>query len=171
MNYYMFAVIGCLGFVSCVDGSVKSKSSKNTETVEVKEITTPTVEVEKEVSKPEPKVKHKIQKPDITDRAGKFLKAYEENQVFADKNLKGKRLAAKGKVESVVNGILDGIDVSINDGNQFDITAITCNFSKDTPNLDTLKKGQEVFLIGDCDGGTTIGITLNNCDLVIPKKK
>lgn len=120
---------------------------------------------------PSPSAVKKLRKPDMLITAEKLLKEYRENQLAADKKVKGKRIGVTGYVSTVTNGIIDGIDVSINSGEEFDVFSVTCNFDKDTPGLDALKKGQVISILGQCDGGTTIGITLSDCDIFIPKKK
>lgn len=160
MNKFIVAIISLFFFAAC-----HSTSSKN---VQVE----PTVSVSQlSESKEVPSKKKAIRKPEIAGTAGSLLKEYQENQLAADKKLKGKRIAVRGKVLNVTNGMFGGVDVAINDGLPYEVFSVTCNFDRDTPKLDELVKGQEIFLLGEIEQGTTVGVTLVDCDLLLVKSK
>jgi hypothetical protein len=106
--------------------------------------------------------------PDVTVAAATLLKAYQDNQVAADANYKGKRLRVSGKLHNVTTGFIGGVDLNVNGGGQFEITNVTCKFKEAPPGAARLSPGDSVTVDGDCSGGMTIGLVLDNCRLVSP---
>lgn len=89
--------------------------------------------------------------------------AYRSNQVAADAKYKGKRLSVAGYVSGVTNGLLGGVDVALVPTASARFSTLRCNFSESSERLGSLKVGEVVTVEGDCDGGTTLGVTLNKC--------
>jgi TM2 domain-containing membrane protein YozV len=82
--------------------------------------------------------------------AWQLLKAYEDNEVSADDAYKGKWLKVSGSVESIGKDILDAPYVALKTG-QYEIRSVQIYF-KDNSQLGSLRKGQNITIIGRCKG-------------------
>ena len=101
--------------------------------------------------------------------AGILLNAYEENEIAADGNYKGKNLKISGIVKDIGKDILDNAYVTVQgeDSGIYDFKSVQCFF--DDNNLDaisSLKAGDKITITGLCDG-TILGINirLDKCNV------
>ncbi|HHX61965.1 MAG TPA: hypothetical protein GX707_14845 [Epulopiscium sp.] len=123
---------------------------------------TPTQAPETETT-PEP-----TQEPEdtIPVSAEELLKAYDENEVKADNLYKDKTLEVTGIVKSIGKDIFDEVYITLGNDDDFAIISVQCYF-KDKDEIDKvaeLKEGDEVTVIGICEGGT-LNVTLKKCNL------
>lgn len=110
---------------------------------------------------PSPSVEVAIQ---IT--ATDLLAAYEENQVNADNQYKGKLLEVTGIIDDIGKDILDDVYITVNDGDEYSFTSVQC-FFKDKGEIEKvtgLKSGSEITIIGKCDG-ELFNISLKDCKI------
>lgn len=110
---------------------------------------------------PSPSVEAAIQ---IT--AADLLAAYEENQVNADNQYKGKLLEVTGVIDDIGKDILDDVYITVNDGDEYSFTSVQC-FFKDKGEIEKvtgLKSGSEITIIGKCDG-ELFNISLKDCKI------
>jgi hypothetical protein len=96
-------------------------------------------------------------------KASTLIKAFEKNELKADKTYKGKTLEVSGVVEKIDTDILDE-DVyilSVAGGGDFEI--LTVNF-RDVPEaqLDKLDTGDKVTVIGDFKDGGDLGVEIDH---------
>ena len=81
-----------------------------------------------------------------------LLNAYDENELNADNQYKDK--------------LLDDVYVTLGDGDEFSFTTVQCYF-KDKEEIDkvaTLKSGDEITIIGKCDG-QFFNVDLKDCKI------
>lgn len=94
-----------------------------------------------------------------------LAKAYEDNEVNADKAYKGKTVLANGTIKDI--GVMAGQTfVVLSSGKDFSITDIQC-FFKEKSEIDkiaNLKKGDTVKIQGVVDG-KSMNVAVNNCVL------
>lgn len=101
----------------------------------------------------------------ITVSAPNLAKAYEENEVNADKTYKGKTVLTTGKIEDI--GVIAGQTfITLSQEKDFAMTSVQC-FFKDKAEIDkvaNLKKGATVTVQGVVDG-KSMNVGVNNCVL------
>lgn len=101
----------------------------------------------------------------ISVTAKELLDAYEANGVNADLQYKDKKLAITGVVDTISTDILDIAYVTLGTGDEWELTSVQCYFKdSDLEALATLASGQEVTIIGTCDG-QTMNVLVRNCTL------
>lgn len=124
-------------------------------------------ELDKEIKKQEQQSKPSAavkSAPPIVISANDLVKAYEDNAVAADEKYRYKMLQVRGTVNSVSRDVTGNPYLSLAGGN-YALDAITCHFSDDQANqLAQLKKGQQVTVVGYCNGKPAF-INLNDCSL------
>jgi len=96
-------------------------------------------------------------------KASTLIKAFEKNELKADKTYKGKTLEVTGVVEKIDTDFMDE-DVyilSVAGGGDFEI--LTVNF-RDVPmkQLDKLDTGDKVTVIGDFKDGGDLGVEIDH---------
>ncbi|MCS2162959.1 OB-fold putative lipoprotein [Scandinavium sp. H11S7] len=122
--FYIFIGFMVLGyFASKNDKSTTSTSSSTAETQE---------------SAPQQEV--------FSTTARQLFKAYDENEVATDENMKGKIVAVKGVVESIDKDFTDSIIIGFQTDNQFMPARMEMKDSE-KPTAIALKKGQQVTVI------------------------
>lgn len=95
-----------------------------------------------------------------------LLKAYDENELNADKQYKDKLLEVTGFVDDIGTDVLDDVYVTLGDGEEFSFATIQCYF-KDKEEIDkvaSLKSGDEITIIGKCDG-QFFNVDLKDCKI------
>lgn len=94
-----------------------------------------------------------------------LAKAYEENEVNADKAYKGKTVLTNGTIKDI--GVIAGQTfVVLSSGKDFSVTDVQC-FFKEKSEIDkiaNLKKGDTVKIQGVVDG-KSMNVGVNNCVL------
>lgn len=99
----------------------------------------------------------------IVVSAAELSKAYEENEVRADKDYKGKMVEVNGKVENI-GVVLDQTYVTLSAEKDFSITSIQC-FFKDESEIDKvsdLNEGDIITVKGKVDG-KSMNVGVNDC--------
>lgn len=86
------------------------------------------------------------QKEVFTTSARQLFKAYEENEVATDENMKGKLIAVKGVVQSIDKDFTDSIIIGLQTDNQFMPARMEMENSEKATAV-ALKKGQQVTVI------------------------
>lgn len=96
-----------------------------------------------------------------TITARQLFKEYEENEVLADRNYKGKYLYVEGVIDDIGKDILDDIYVVLKTNNL--MFGVQC-YIDDEELVAKLKKGMKVTFYGKCDGklGT---VWMKDCQL------
>lgn len=92
--------------------------------------------------------------------------AYTENQVNADNLYGGKTIAVTGKISNIGKDIVTGKPyVSLVSGDQLGIYPIQCFFPNEDQNekIAALKDGQEITIVGKCNGISVVHVQLSNC--------
>ena len=146
-------VVGVLLFGGCVaifgDSDTPSPSEPATQST-----TAPT---EKPTTVP-------TEEPVIEITPSELYNAYEENEVAADNEYKGKKVRITGTIEDIGKDILDDVYITINAG---DYDEIQCYFEdqKQIDKVATLKSGEEVTIVGECSGLSILNVVLQNCEL------
>ena len=144
---------GVLLFGGCVaifgDSDTPSPSEPETQST--------TVPTEKPTTAP-------TEEPIIEITPSELYNAYEENEVAADNEYKGKKVRITGTIEDIGKDILDDVYITINAG---DYDEIQCYFEdqKQIDKVATLKSGEEVTIVGECSGLSILNVVLQNCEL------
>lgn len=80
--------------------------------------------------------------------AEQLYHAYNANEIAADNNFKGKKLAVTGKIAGIGNDIMDNSYITLSTGDR--MRRIQCYLDKNE--VAKLKKGEVVTVIGKCTG-------------------
>ncbi len=168
-------IYGGLLFLSLVllGSSVDPKKSKDTAqaaapTEEPAE--KPLTEAEKKKLVAEAEANYKTQaeqeakeRADQTIRARQLVDLYQENEVKADKDFKGKTFYVTGTVSDIKKDIMDDIYVTLEGDGM--LREVQCYFDNADIAAD-FKKGQQVTFKGKCDG-LMMNVMMKDCTLVV----
>ena len=89
-------------------------------------------------------------------------KAFDENEVAAEDQYKGKQVTVKGKVESITTNALGKAQVKFG-VDKYGLSGVLCEFEKaNRSQAATLKKGQTVFITGQCSGMVIKNVVLRD---------
>lgn len=105
-----------------------------------------------------------LYEPNIVISAVNLLDEYDQNEVRADSNYRGRVLEVSGVVHSIGTAFSQTY-VTIGTGEKYEFITVQCYFN--SGQLDTvasLNKGDEVTIIGKCDG-KSLNVSLSNCIL------
>lgn len=102
--------------------------------------------------------------PQVVVTSANISKEYSENEVAADAKYKGKLIEISGKVYSIDNGLFDNeIIIRLSDG-KYDLNNSWCYMKEsEREKAISLKKGQQVTLIGTGDSATVSSPVLKDC--------
>ncbi len=104
-----------------------------------------------------------IPKVDIEITASELYQAYEANEVSADEQYKGKKIAVTGIIDNIGKDVLDNPYVSMRIGV---LQSVTCYFSDDNVKvISQLSKGQKITIIGECSGLSLTNVVIQDCEL------
>jgi|GEM_PF-2679350 len=104
-----------------------------------------------------------VQEKAIEISASLLLKAYEDNEIKADKDYKDKLVSVSGTIDSI-SVMLGKTFIVINGGGQYEILGVQC-YLKDQTEIDKaaeLKKGQKIIITGRISG-KSMNIVMNDC--------
>lgn len=103
----------------------------------------------------------------ISVSAVDLCKAYQENEVNADLIYKGKMLEVTGTVEEIGKDMFDNAYVRLSNGEAYSSIYVYCLFKSndELPKVASLKKGDEVVVIGECSGTTLECPSIKNCKI------
>lgn len=102
------------------------------------------------------------EREDQTIKAPNLTASYEENEVKADENFKGKTFFVEGTVRDIKKDIMDDIYVILEGDQMF--RDVQCFFD-DKKTASQLQKGMRVTFQGKCDG-LMMNVLMKNCVLV-----
>lgn len=102
------------------------------------------------------------EREDQTIKAPNLTASYDENEVKADENFKGKTFFVEGTVRDIKKDILDDIYVILEGDQMF--RDVQCYFD-DKNTASQLQKGMRVTFQGKCDG-LMINVLMKNCVFV-----
>ena len=102
------------------------------------------------------------EREDQTIKAPNLTASYEENEVKADENFKGKTFFVEGTVRDIKKDIMDDIYVVLEGDQMF--RDVQCFFD-DKNTASQLQKGMRVTFQGKCDG-LMMNVLMKNCVLV-----
>lgn len=104
-----------------------------------------------------------IPKVDLEITASELYRAYEANEVSADEQYKGKRMAITGTIGMIGKDVLDNPYVSF----RIDyLQGVNCYFSDENNKIiSQLSKGQKVTIIGTCSGLTLTDVVIKDCEI------
>ena len=98
-------------------------------------------------------------KPVLTVNSKNLYNDYNNNEIAADDKYKGKIIQVKGTIRDIGNDIMDEAYVTLI-GDEF-FGDVQCFFS-DKSYLVDVKKGQNINVVGYCDG-LFINVIMKNC--------
>ena len=103
--------------------------------------------------------------PSVQISAPDLVAAYQENEVSADAEYKDKVVEVTGFVGSVGKDVIDDVYVTVNDGGEYTIISVQCYFEDEAQIAKTaeLSEGDEVSIIGTCDGQAGVNVILRDC--------
>lgn len=102
------------------------------------------------------------EREDQTFTAPRLTASYEDNEVRADENFKGKVFYVEGIVSDIKKDIMDDIYVTLEGDQMF--RDVQCYFD-DKNTAAQLQKGMRVTFKGKCDG-LMMNVLMKNCELV-----
>lgn len=98
---------------------------------------------------------------DFEITAPDLYQAYDANEVSADEQYKGKKIAVTGIIGSIGKDVLDNPYVSLEVGY---LKSVNCYFSDENNEIiSQLGKGEKVTIIGKCKGFTLRNVVIQNC--------
>lgn len=97
-----------------------------------------------------------------TIAASNLVGAYEDNEVNADDNFKGKQFYVEGYIGDIGKDILDDIYITLQAGSSF--RSVQC-YINDKDAVKNLQKGQKITIFGKCNG-LMMNVLMKNCKLV-----
>ena len=156
-----FQIVGIIFIVIVVLGGIgnlmdRSKSSKNV-------TSEPTLtQTQKDSIVVADKYKEIEARKGQTISAVDLVQTYQDNEVRADENYKGKRFYVEGIVGDIKKDIMDNIYVTLQGSKMF--REVQCYFD-DKATASRLEKGMEVTFLGECDG-LMINVMMKNCKFV-----
>lgn len=154
MQHKVLTVIGVIVILGVLGSAGGKKNS-----------TTATAPATETASKTETATKTEVKEEAIKVSAVNLAKAYEENEVSADKSYKDKTVEVSGKIEDI--GVVAGQTyVVLSAEKDFAITNVQC-FFKEQAEIDkvaNLKKGDSVTIQGKVDG-KSMNVGVNGCTL------
>lgn len=99
----------------------------------------------------------------IAITADELFSAYDTNEVAADNQYKGKDLKISGTIKDIGKDILDNVYITLDCGEM--IFSIQCYFDdSEVAVVGTLKKDQDITVIGTCDGQTG-NVVIKHCTI------
>lgn len=100
---------------------------------------------------------------DFEITATHLYQAYDANEVAADEQYKGKKIAVTGTIGSIGKDVLDNPYVSLKVGY---MQSVNCYFSdKNNKIISQLLKGEKVTIIGTCKGLSLSYVVMRNCSI------
>ncbi|RYE04887.1 MAG: hypothetical protein EOP33_08245 [Rickettsiaceae bacterium] len=130
----------------------------------------PMTEAEKKKMTAEYEAKYKAQaeqeakeRADQTIGARQLVDLYQENEVKADKDFKGKTFYVQGTVSEIKKDVMDDIYVTLEGDGM--LREVQCYFDNEDIAAD-FKKGQRVTFKGKCDG-LMMNVLMKDCTLVV----
>lgn len=143
--------------------SNSTTSSDNSSSSEKKEQTKPALtQIQLDSIEKGKREKEIKKREDQTITAANLTANYEENEVRADENFKGKTFFVEGTVRDIKKDIMDDIYVILDGGQMF--RSVQCYFD-DKNSASQLQKGMRVTFQGKCDG-LMMNVLMKNCVLV-----
>lgn len=99
-------------------------------------------------------------------QAKKILQEFEENEAAADGKYKGKTLQVAGVVDKIDTEFIDEDEyvVNVGTGTDFEFISVNCD-DQASKDVASLKKGQQITVIGDFEDGGDLGVELENCTI------
>ncbi|WP_312282037.1 OB-fold protein [Oscillibacter sp.] len=109
-----------------------------------------------------------LQKPELTVSSISLWKAYSDNKVSADETYNGKWIAVSGKISDITQDVVSKNPcVSIDSGDGLNLYPIECFFSgeseSDNDILASLEDGQDITIVGKCEGTPLLRVQLSDC--------
>ena len=96
--------------------------------------------------------------------ASTLYQEYDSNQIAADKKYKGRKLSISGTVQYISYDILGEPFIVLSDTDLS--TGVQCMFPRSDANLlASLHKGNEVIVVGHCDGHVLLNVLIRECSL------
>jgi len=101
------------------------------------------------------------QRKSQTVSAKNLYYTYQENEVSADNNFKGKKFYVEGIIGDIGKDLFDDIYITLKTGDI--IGSVQC-FIDDADKVSKLKKGQKITVYGKCDG-LMMNVLMKNCKI------
>ncbi|MFC6098362.1 hypothetical protein ACFPVY_17070 [Flavobacterium qiangtangense] len=100
---------------------------------------------------------------DFEITAPDLYQAYEANEVSADEQYKGKKIAVTGTIGNIGKDVLDNPYVSLEVGY---LQSVNCYFSDENNKIiSQLGKREKVTIIGKCKGFTLQNVVIQDCSV------
>ena len=93
---------------------------------------------------------------DLKIKANDLYQEYEANEIAADEEYKGKRIAVTGTIENIGNDVLDKAYITLG---TTEFGTIQCYFTEKNV-VKNLSKGKSITIVGNCSGKTLGNIIL-----------
>jgi len=147
------------GSVGDDDSSETSNEPTATEKIQADESLS---QEEKDALLKEERLKEIEIRENATIQASDLFKTYQDNEVSADNDFKGKYFYVEGVVDDIKKDILDDIYVTLKTGEMFG--SVQC-YLDNADVASQLKKGQRITVYGKCDG-LMMNVAMKNCKVV-----
>lgn len=102
----------------------------------------------------------------VSISANDLFDAYEDNEVKADEQYKGKTLQISGKIGDIGKDIIDESYITFEGKDPYAVFFVQCMFSdqEEVKNLSNLSKGDKVTITGECSG-VTGNVIIRDCKI------
>jgi hypothetical protein len=108
---------------------------------------------------PESGPRPRMNETPISVSAYELGRAYQENEIAADQQYKGRMLSVHGDVRSIGKGAFGGLYVTIDSGSG--ARDIMCRFGKGGESkLATLRRGDTITVVGRCEGESMLSVVI-----------
>ena len=155
LKWFIITIV-LLGIIGALGGK---KGSQETSTPP----STPISTQQAPTQPPTPEVEYQVM-PATT-----LWKAFESNEISAEKKYKGKKVAIEGRIYSIESSIMGYPEIVFNVAHG--INTVRCQFSKkDIDQIADMQKGQHIVVIGKVEG-FTLGALLSLGDCTFSKLK
>jgi len=142
--FWLFVIIAIVIIGASSGANKSSKSISSTGTVNTTSVTAAPVEA-------------------IKVTAAELMKAYDNNEVKADTQYKGKLLTVKGKVDDI-SVTLGMTNVTVGTGAEFEL-GIICYFDdSEKDSIALLNKGDSISITGTCEG-KALSVSMKECSI------
>lgn len=103
--------------------------------------------------------------------AKNLIKAYQENEINASNNYKGKYLKVTGYVDDVGQSdnifLSDSYYIYIDDGNDYNFNDIRCSLNDESiEKAASFKPGDKIVIIGRCEGFSITSVDMYDCTII-----
>ena len=154
-------LIGLIVIANLGDDKTSNDNSTTEKTIVQKKSKIQLTQAQKDSIVKVEKVELYKQRKSQTVSAKNLYYTYQENEVSADNDFKGKKFYVEGIIRDIGKDLFDNIYITIKTGDI--IGSVQC-FINDANKVSKLRKGQKITVYGKCDG-LMMNVLMKNCKI------